>query len=178
MILFGFILRLYHDAGSSDCQFICNSSLTCLPPLESLTFLAKYKCHTNCPIFRVPEHGVCNFAECFCGKLFVFGDTVKGIFCVYWKVKQFLYNPGPALNISTVWVSKISRRSADIKVRFMNRTPLPQRIFLVHCFCNVTAHAQKPDFVFRAKRISPFKSARWGASVQSTAGSRAVRHQR
>ena len=24
------------------------------------------------------------------------------------------------------------------------------------------AHAQKPDFVFRAKRTSPFKSARWG----------------
>ena len=36
------------------------------------------------------------------------------------------------------------------------------------------AHAQKPDFVFRAKRTSPFKSARW-ASVQSTAGSRGVR---
>ena len=37
------------------------------------------------------------------------------------------------------------------------------------------AHAQKPDFVFRAKRTSPFKSA-WGASVQSTAGSRGVRN--
>jgi len=35
------------------------------------------------------------------------------------------------------------------------------------------AHAQKPDFVFRAKRTSPFKSAR--ASVQSTTGSRVVR---
>ena len=35
------------------------------------------------------------------------------------------------------------------------------------------AHAQKPDFVFRAKRTSPFKSA--GASVQSTTGSRGVR---
>ena len=33
------------------------------------------------------------------------------------------------------------------------------------------AHAQKPDFVFRAKRTRPFKSAigeGWGASVQST----------
>jgi len=39
------------------------------------------------------------------------------------------------------------------------------------------AHAQKPDFVFRAKRTSPFKSAA-GASVQSTAGSPSVRHQR
>ena len=38
---------------------------------------------------------------------------------------------------------------------------------------NVMAHAQKPDFVFRAKRTSPFKSA--GASVQSTTGSRGVR---
>jgi hypothetical protein len=37
----------------------------------------------------------------------------------------------------------------------------------------VTAHAQKPDFVFRAKRTSPFISA--GASVQSTTGSRGVR---
>ena len=36
------------------------------------------------------------------------------------------------------------------------------------------AHAQKPYFVFRAKRTSPFKSAR-GASVQSTTGSRGVR---
>ena len=35
------------------------------------------------------------------------------------------------------------------------------------------AHAQKPRFVFRAKRTSPFKSA--GASVQSTVGSRGVR---
>ena len=38
------------------------------------------------------------------------------------------------------------------------------------------AHAQKPDFVFRAKRTSPFKSAEGGwASVQSTTGSRGVR---
>jgi hypothetical protein len=35
------------------------------------------------------------------------------------------------------------------------------------------AHAQKPDFVFRRKRTSPFKSAE--ASVQSTTGSRGVR---
>jgi len=35
------------------------------------------------------------------------------------------------------------------------------------------AHAQKPDFVFRRNRTSPFKSA--GASVQSTTGSRGVR---
>ena len=33
--------------------------------------------------------------------------------------------------------------------------------------------AQKPDFVFRAKRTSPFKSA--GASVQLTTGIRGVR---
>ena len=36
------------------------------------------------------------------------------------------------------------------------------------------AHAQKPVFVLRAKRTSPFKSA-GGASVQSTTGSRGVR---
>jgi len=36
------------------------------------------------------------------------------------------------------------------------------------------AHAQKPDFVFRAKRTSPFKSD-GRASVQSTTGSRGVR---
>jgi len=34
------------------------------------------------------------------------------------------------------------------------------------------SHAQKPDFVFRARRMSPFKSA--VASDQSTAGSRGV----
>jgi len=44
--------------------------------------------------------------------------------------------------------------------------------FLVDCVWNVMAHAQKPDFVFRQKRTSPFKSA--GTSVQSTAGSRVV----
>jgi len=36
------------------------------------------------------------------------------------------------------------------------------------------AHAQRPDFVFRPKLTSPFKSA-GGASVQSTTGSRGVR---
>jgi len=44
---------------------------------------------------------------------------------------------------------------------------------MVQASWNVMAHAQKPDFVFRAKRTSPFKSA--GASVQSTTGSRGVR---
>jgi len=39
------------------------------------------------------------------------------------------------------------------------------------------AHAQKPDFAFRAKRTSPFRSA-GEASVQSTTVSRGVRHQR
>jgi len=34
-------------------------------------------------------------------------------------------------------------------------------------------HAQKQDFVFRAKRTSPFKPT--GASVQSTTGSQGVR---
>ena len=43
----------------------------------------------------------------------------------------------------------------------------------VDCVWNAIAHAQKPDFVFTAKRTSPFKSAR--ASVQSTTGSRGVR---
>jgi len=38
---------------------------------------------------------------------------------------------------------------------------------------NGMTHAQKPHFVFRAKRTSPFKSA--GVSVQSTTGSRGVR---
>ena len=37
---------------------------------------------------------------------------------------------------------------------------------------NVMAHAQKPDFVFRAKRTSPLKLTR--VSVQSTTGSRGV----
>ena len=32
----------------------------------------------------------------------------------------------------------------------------------VDCVWNVMAHAQKPDFVFRAKRTSPFKSAGGG----------------
>jgi len=32
---------------------------------------------------------------------------------------------------------------------------------LVQASWNEMAHAQKPDFVFRAKRSSPFKSARW-----------------
>ena len=36
-------------------------------------------------------------------------------------------------------------------------------------------HAQKPDFVFRAKRTNLFKSALGGGSVQSITGSRGVR---
>jgi len=44
--------------------------------------------------------------------------------------------------------------------------------WLVEASWNVIAHAQKPDYVFRAKRTRPFKSA--GASVQSTTGSRGV----
>jgi len=35
---------------------------------------------------------------------------------------------------------------------------------LLDCDWNVMAHAQKPDFVFRAKRTSPFKSAGGGVS--------------
>ena len=45
--------------------------------------------------------------------------------------------------------------------------------WLVEASWNVMAHKQKSDFVCRAKRTSPFKSA--VASVQSTAGSRGVR---
>jgi len=43
---------------------------------------------------------------------------------------------------------------------------------VIDCVLNVMAQAQKPDFVFRAKRASPFKLA--GASVQSTTDSRGV----
>ena len=43
---------------------------------------------------------------------------------------------------------------------------------MVEASWNVMAHT--PDFVFRAKRTSPFKSARWGASVQSTTGTAEV----
>ena len=46
-------------------------------------------------------------------------------------------------------------------------------VVMVEASWNVMAHAQKPEFVFRAKRTSPFKSA--VASFQSTAGSRGVR---
>jgi len=34
-------------------------------------------------------------------------------------------------------------------------------LWKVDCVWNVMAHAQKPDFVFRAKRMSPFKSVWW-----------------
>ena len=73
-----------------------------------------------------------------------------------------------------------------------SRTPWPRLLLLIYtkillscggllmvgASWNVTAHAQKPHFVFRAKRTSPFKSARWGASVQSTAGSPRCAYQR
>jgi len=42
----------------------------------------------------------------------------------------------------------------------------------VDCVWNVMAHVQEPDFIFRQKRTSPFKSM--GASVQSTTGSQDV----
>jgi len=43
----------------------------------------------------------------------------------------------------------------------------------VHCVCNVMAHAQKPDFVFRHNGLVHLN--RRGASGQSTTGSRGVR---
>jgi hypothetical protein len=43
----------------------------------------------------------------------------------------------------------------------------------VDCVWNVMAHAQKPDFVFQ--RNGRVHLNRWGASVQSTTGSRGVR---
>jgi hypothetical protein len=46
-------------------------------------------------------------------------------------------------------------------------------LFLLDCVWNVTAHAQKPDFVFR--RNGRVHLSRRGASVQSTTGRRAVR---
>ena len=39
---------------------------------------------------------------------------------------------------------------------------------------NVKAHAQKQDFVFRAKRTSPFKSARWGRQFSRLLAARGV----
>jgi hypothetical protein len=47
-------------------------------------------------------------------------------------------------------------------------------IQVVDCVSNVTAHAQKPDFVFR--RNGRVHLNRRGASVQSTTGSRGVRN--
>ena len=48
--------------------------------------------------------------------------------------------------------------------------------YAADCVWNVTAHAQKPDFVFRAKRTSPFKSARWaGRQFSGLLRSRGVR---
>jgi hypothetical protein len=48
-----------------------------------------------------------------------------------------------------------------------------QSLTAVDCVWNVMAHAQKPDFVFR--RNERVRLNRWGASVQSTTGSRGVR---
>ena len=44
---------------------------------------------------------------------------------------------------------------------------------VLDCVWNVMAQVQKPDFVFRTKRTSSYKSA--GSSVRSTSGSRGVR---
>ena len=102
MVLLGFIVRIYRDANSCVCQFICNTAVTSLPPIEFFKFHAKHKSYTNCPLYRVPEHGVCNFAVFICHKLSVFGDTIKEPFCLYWKVKESLYNPGPFLKLPGV----------------------------------------------------------------------------
>ena len=48
----------------------------------------------------------------------------------------------------------------------------PQETFPVGCVWNAMAHAQKPDFVFRRKGRVHLN--RWGASVQSITGRRAV----
>jgi hypothetical protein len=53
-----------------------------------------------------------------------------------------------------------------------HRPPPPPPPPRVDCVWNVMAHVQKPDFVFR--QIGRVHLNRWGASVQSTTGRRAV----
>jgi hypothetical protein len=54
------------------------------------------KSYTNCPLYRVPEHCVCNFVRFLRDKISVFGDKIKETLCVYGKVNQSLYSTGLA----------------------------------------------------------------------------------
>jgi len=78
----------------------------------------------------------------------------------------------PAKNAGTNLVGGWLNQKAGMDVSTKNKIPFRCRK-LVDCVWNVMAHAQKPDFVFRGKRTSPFKSV--GASVQSPTDSRGLR---
>jgi hypothetical protein len=76
-------------------------------------------------------------------------------------------NPYPTVIPATLYRHRRMWRKKHIRM-FTDNTRK-----VVETSWNVMAHVHKPDFIFRAKRTSPFKSA--GASVQSTTCSRGVR---
>ena len=73
-----------------------------------------------------------------------------------------------------LWVTVLRYRRNKTGVLMHAQQPMVMQFeAALDSLWNVISHAQKTDFVFRAKRTSPFKSA--GASVQSTTGSWGVR---
>ena len=103
------------------------------------------------------------------------GETV----CDVWWTKRRLGRlphppPGPQFSPDAIILPVLRTNFCSITVGAIRlQRHLDLRSTGIDCSWNVMAHAQKPDFVFRAKRTSPFKSSE--ASVQSTTGSRSVR---
>jgi len=104
-------------------------------------------------------------------------STVFAFVVVNYEIKGRLYRGklplSSHLRIASL-PAQMSRFLTRIILPVILRGFLPSTLAqLVECVWNVMSPAQKPDFVFSAKRTSPLKSA--GASIHSTTGSRSVR---
>jgi hypothetical protein len=71
------------------------------------------------------------------------------------------FPPNLAVLFKSVTISETADKEGILPTALIE-VSTPLAIILFQASWNVMAHAQKPDFVFRAKRTSPFKSARWG----------------
>ena len=71
------------------------------------------------------------------------------------------FPPNRAVPFKSVTIGETADKEGILPTALIE-VSTPLAIILFQASWNVRAHAQKPDFVFRAKRTSPFKSARWG----------------
>ena len=84
------------------------------------------------------------------------------------KMKVIKTRSQPSLHSQDIPQQSHYPRRNTVRSTYGVLTTTTRKKDVVENVLNVMAHAQKPDFVFRAKRTSPFKSARWeGGGVSS-----------